>query len=205
MSYRRPGWVRACVVCWLLACPCALVVAGAQGQPSAEPGATPATPLSQPGTTGLVDATGHPSLALQIQRINERMALLQAQLNELELQARISAKRKEIDSAGHSPRTDSVFARRAGLPSVQSVAGVKGRLEAVLVFANGVTQRVQAGDVLEDRRVAKVSRNEVVLTDLHGRSVQRLAFGGAPLVRESTPVAGPPPALLAVPSSMPGR
>ena len=180
MSCRKPAWI--CLVRWLLACTCAVAAAAAQGQPSAVAKAihtAPATPAAPAGAAAPVEGAAGSSLALQIQRINERMALLQAQLNELELQARISAKRKEIDSAGRSVRTDSAFDSRAGLPSVQSVAGLQGRLEAVLVFASGVTQRVKAGDVLDDRRVANVSLNEVVLTDLHGRNVQRLAFGVA--------------------------
>ena len=85
--------------------------------------------------------------------------------------------------------------------------GLKGNLEAVLVFPGGVTTRVKAGDVIDERRVAKVAINEVVLTDLKGRNVQRLAFGSSAVTREQTPLqpAGGvlPASMLALPPAMP--
>src|SRR5436305_700921 len=124
--------------------------------------------------------------AAEIQKINEQMTLLQAQLNQLELQARIASKQKEISGTPAARMLQSSFDTRNGNPSVVSVAGLKGNLEAVLVFPGGVTTRVKAGDVIDERRVAKVAINEVVLTDLKGRNVQRLAFGSSPITREQT-------------------
>jgi type IV pilus biogenesis protein PilP len=181
---------------------CALAVGAAQAQQSSVPQASansqPAPQVTE-AEAGRGSSAVSASTAAEIQRINERMTLLQAQLNELELQARIGAKRKEIESTATTAGTPSAFASHAGVPSVQSVAGLKGRLEAVLVFPGGVTQRVKAGDVIDDRRVTKVSLNEVVLTDLQGRKAQRLAFGAAPAVRENAPVAGTGPGVFASP------
>lgn len=191
----------------LLASTC-VVAAGAACAQSSLPKPTgdaqEATPVAGAVASGASSARTA-STAAEIQRINERLALLQAQLNELELQARISTKRREIQGAATSAGPDSAFHSTAGVPAVLSVAGRMGRLEAVLVFPGGVTQRVKAGDVIHDRRVAKVSLNEVVLTDLHGRKAQRLAFGSAPAVRELSPSYAPPPPVLPLPSPVMGR
>jgi type IV pilus biogenesis protein PilP len=144
--------------------------------------------------------------AAEIQKINEQMTLLQAQLNQLELKAKIASKQKEISGATGETPLHSSFASRNGNPSVLSVSGLKGRLEAVLVFPGGVTQRVRAGDVIDDRRVAKVALTEVVLTDLKGKSIQRLAFGASPVTRENTPLAGNgvlPSPVMPLPAGMP--
>lgn len=144
--------------------------------------------------------------AAEIQKINEQMTLLQAKLNELDLRAKIAAKQKEISISGGESGSQSSFDRKNGVPSVVSVAGLKGNLEALLVFPGGVTQRVKSGDVIDDRRVAKVAINEVVLTDLKGHNIQRLAFGSSPMTRESTPlqpVAGAPAPTLPLPAAMP--
>ncbi|HEX2544499.1 MAG TPA: type IV pilus biogenesis protein PilP [Ramlibacter sp.] len=198
----------------LLACSCALAAAGAQAQPPAgRPLGSPVQPAAESAPATPASIASPPvgaGTAAEIQRINEQMALLQAQLNRLELQARIAAKHKEIEQAstgGAAPAAASAFDSRAGLPSVVSVAGLKGRLEAVLVFPGGLTQRVRAGDVIDERRVARVALNEVVLTDLQGKKVQRLAFGSAPLTREPANAApnagaGPVPPL---PSPVLGR
>jgi type IV pilus biogenesis protein PilP len=124
--------------------------------------------------------------AAEIQKINENMTVLQAQYNQLELKAKIAAKQREIGAQAGGDALSS-FGSKNGNPSVVSVAGLKGILEAVLVFPGGVTQRVKTGDVIDDRRVAKVAINEVVLTDLKGKTVQRLAFGTSATMREATP------------------
>jgi type IV pilus biogenesis protein PilP len=124
--------------------------------------------------------------AAEIQKINENMTVLQAQLSELELKAKIAAKQREISTQAGGDAL-SVFGSKNGNPSVVSVAGLRGNLEAILVFPGGATQRVKVGDAIDDRRVAKVAVNEVVLTDLKGKNVQRLAFGATATTREFIP------------------
>ena len=132
----------------------------------------------------LPSASVSAATAAEIQKINENMTVLQAQLNQLELKAKIATKQREISvQTGDSL---SSFGSKSGNPSVVSVSGLKGSLEAVLVFPGGVTQRVKTGDVIDDRRVAKVAINEVVLTDLKGKNVQRLGFGALATTREAT-------------------
>lgn len=205
----------------LIACACAVALgAAAQPAPStpaaphaigapAAPavaggprmGVPPATAPAAPEPLALPTSPMSAATAAEIQKINEQMTVLQARLNELDLRAKIAAKQKEINgSAATDSGAQSSFDRKNGIPSVISVAGLRGNLEAVLVFPGGVTQRVKAGDVIDDRRVAKVAINEVVLTDLKGRNVQRLAFGASPITRENTPL---PPMAIAQPPSMP--
>jgi type IV pilus biogenesis protein PilP len=166
--------------------------------------------LAACGLPGLAQPQPQPAaatgVAAEIQRINENMTLLQARLNELELRARIAARQKELGVAPAEP-VQSSFDTRQGNPSVLAVAGLRGQLEATLVFPGGVVQRVRAGDVIDDRRVGKVQLNEVVLTDLQGRNRQRLAFGSTPLTRERSLLAAPPtppaPGLAGLPAPLP--
>ena len=178
---------------------CSGLCFAAQAQP-AQTVASVSTASSQPAaphaaaSPALHGITSNAATAAEIQRINEQMALLQAQLNRLELEAKIAAKRKEIEAAtvvapaAAQDAPDSL----GGTPSVLSVAGLKGQLEAVLVFPGGLSQRVKVGDVIGQRRVGRVSLNEVLLSDLQGRRQQRLAFGSTPLTREGSAPPGPP-------------
>lgn len=199
----------------LIACACAVAIGAAAQQPPSTPaaphalaaaavaggprmGPPPATGPGAPEPLALPTSPMSAATAAEIQKINEQMTLLQARLNELDLRAKIAAKQKEINgTATADSGAQSSFDRKNGIPSVVSVAGLRGNLQAVLVFPGGVTQRVKAGDVIDDRRVAKVAINEVVLTDLKGHNVQRLAFGASPMTRENTPLqptgSAPPP------------
>lgn len=179
----------------LLACALALAFQSAGAQPASPVAAVrlagPASAANSPpaAADSLASPTSSSATAAEIQKINEQMALLQAQLNQLELKAKIATKQKEIKGEP-AERTQSSFDSKSGNPSVVSVAGLKGKLEAVLVFPGGVSQRVKVGDIIDDRRVAKVELNEVVLTDLKGSSVQRLAFGTSPVLREKPQQSG---------------
>lgn len=178
-----------------LLCASVLSIGPVAAQPAAAPAppAPAAAPTPPPMAVPLPSSPMSAATAAEIQKINESMTVLQAELNRLELQAKIAAKRKEITgaaaTAANAPEaTQSSFDRKAGNPSVVSVSGLKGNFEAALVFPGGVTQRVREGDRIDDRRVARVALNEVVLTDLKGNNVQRLAFGANPLTRERTPM-----------------
>jgi type IV pilus biogenesis protein PilP len=188
----------------------AILLAGgsiAAAQPVSVAPATGAAAPAPPAAVPLPSSPMSAATAAEIQKINEQMTLLQAQLNQLELKARIASKQKEINGTAVVDPVQSSFDTRKGNPSVVSVAGLKGNLEAVLVFPGGVTTRVRTGDVIDERRVAKVAINEVVLTDLKGKNVQRLAFGSSAMTREQTPLlptGGLAPAgMLPLPPAMP--
>ena len=204
---KLPGLSRR-VLRALLAAAVLLACAAVGAQPANVPAsAQPATATTAPAAVPLPSSAMSAATAAEIQKINEQMTLLQAQLNQLELKARIASKQKEINGTPAVAPVQSSFDMKNGNPSVVSVAGLKGNLEAVLVFPGGVTTRVKAGDVIDERRVAKVAINEVVLTDLKGRNVQRLAFGTSAMTREQTslqPAGGMQPAsMLALPPAMP--
>jgi type IV pilus biogenesis protein PilP len=166
----------------------------AQAQPQV-PASTAQTPLAaatappQAATLALPSSSISASSAAEIQKITEEMTVLNARLSQLELKAKIAAKQKELTildpSSYSSPLGSSV-----GSPSVVSVAGLKGQLEAVLVFPGNQAQRVKTGDVIGDRKVASVALNEVVLTDLKGKNIQRLAFGSTAVTKDTGAMAG---------------
>lgn len=135
----------------------------AQATPPAGVAATPVAPVIS-GT------------AFEIQKINENMTILQAQLSQLDLQVQLATKRRDLSGLNGETTGFSSFSAKKGNPAIVSVAGLKGHLEAVLVFPGGATQRVKVGDVIDERKVTTVSRNEVVLTHLKGKNTQRLSF-----------------------------
>lgn len=156
--------------------------------------AVPAAP-SQPAAVAMPGTSMTSLSAAEIQRISEDNTVLSARLGQLELKAKIAAKQKELaslDAGSQSP-----FGSAGGAPSVVSVSGLKGQLEAVLAFTGNVIQRVKVGDVIGDRKVTSISLNEVVLSDLKGKTQQRLAFGSSPVMRD---VSQGPGAGLAVPA-----
>lgn len=158
--------------------------AGAQSAPSsvAAPITPPPVAAAPPAAVAMPATSLTSATAAEIQAISEHNTILAARLGQLELKAKIAAKQKELstlDGGSYSPLGSS-----AGMPSVVSVAGLKGNLEAVLAFPGNVLQRVKAGDVIGDRKIASISLNEVVLADLKGKGQQRLAFGTTAVMRD---------------------
>ena len=172
-------------------------VCSAQPAPGGTPAPGPAASTNAvPMTIQTPAATISSGSAAEIQAINESMTVLSAQLMKLDLQAKIAAKRKEILTleAPPAPAAGAPVAAASanplgsgyGTPSVVSVSGLKGSLEALLVFSGGVVQRVKVGDVLGDRKVRSIAINNVELTDLKGNRLQRLAFGTTAVTREAS-------------------
>lgn len=183
---------------------------GAQTTPAPASLSSSAAPPAIAGATQtqarVPTSQANASSAVVIQEINESMTVLSAQLMQLDLKAKIAAKRKEIlsleapvipviaakpavpvrpsgpvdaNGIGSSPVANSL-----GMPSVVSVSGLKGRLEAVLVFNNGLVRRVRSGDIIGDKKVGVIALNNVEFTDLNGSNSQRLPFGTSPIIRE---------------------
>lgn len=153
---------------------------------------TPPPPKIVAATPPAVVATTQPAIsasatALEIQKINENMTMLQAQLNQLDLQVQVATKKRDLSGINGEAPGFSSFDAKKGNPSIVSVAGINGKLEAVLVFPGGATQRVKEGDVIDERKVTKVSRNEVVLTQLKGNKTQRLSFNTTAAMNDQTP------------------
>jgi len=172
------------------------VASGVSAQPAAKPPTMPQAPVEIITETAPPPApvsaarttTMNAGNAAEIQRINENMTVKSARLGELNLEAQIATKQKEINALKATTGAGAgAFDSARGTPSVVSVAGLKGALEAVLVFPGGAVQRVKAGDVIADRKVVSVGINEVLLADLKGRNVQRLGFGSSAMSRDLNP------------------
>lgn len=111
--------------------------------------------------------------AAEIAAINERVAVMAARLAELEIQAKISAKEKEINQntaglEGLNQLQDSA------VPSVSEISGVDGKIWAVLNVPGG-KQTVRVGDTAFGWRVTGIQKDTV---SVHKNgSTLRLAFG----------------------------
>jgi hypothetical protein len=164
----------------------------------------PMTPAQvAPAAPALVSVAAHPNArispsAAAIAVINERMSVMQAQLLQLELEARIEAKRAEIHgmkSAG-APILDDGFA-----PTVLEIGGIDGNLTASLVVPGGNVQIVRVGDAVNGWTVRHISVNALTLAK--GKTVKRLAFGSSPT--SSTTPAEPRPQSAGFVSATPAR
>jgi type IV pilus biogenesis protein PilP len=146
----------------------------------------------------------------ELQEINQRRAILEAQLKEAEAEKRLLELRTQIGGLNPNNKkapppieTDPGF----GVPTVSHVEGTKDNLEAVLIYRGNVRQRVTTGDVVYGSVVRKIALNEVVMVDIKNNTMTRLQFSSGPLTRDAAnqgPGAGMPPGspIPTVPSTM---
>lgn len=111
--------------------------------------------------------------AARIAEINERIAVMSAQLAELEMQSKISAKRTEIDKAAEVSR--GIAVDDSFIPSVREINGVDGRIWAVLNVAGGNTQIVRVGNRVGPWRVTQILHDSVTVK--RGKDTLHLSFG----------------------------
>lgn len=144
------------------------------------------------------------STAEELQQLADRTAVLEAQLKAVELENKVQQQTNELATRGTAARRSATSIESDfdyGTPTVFYVEGVKGALEAVLLYRGNVHQRVRDGDVVFGKIVKKISLNEVVLLDVKTRSNVRLQFGTAPVTRDAAAPVGGIPAVL--PPGMP--
>lgn len=127
------------------------------------------------------------STAEELQTLADRTAVLEAQLKAVELENKVLQQTNELAAKGTAARrsassleADSDY----GTPTVSYVEGVKGSLEAVLLYRGNVRQRVKEGDAVYGAVVKKISLNEVVLMDVKSRANVRLQYGTSPVTRD---------------------
>lgn len=105
------------------------------------------------------------SAAQEIARINERIAILSAQLAEIELQSRIATKQAEItklttpqprEAMPTSPVITAEDLVDDNAPTIREISGVDGQLYATLVMGDGSVQSVRAGDQVGDWKIDQV-------------------------------------------------
>lgn len=118
-----------------------------QPQPQAKAQQSPEPRLPKPGKE-----------AAEIAEINERMAVMAARLSELEMQAKIAAKKSEISKLSSSSLVDDSF-----IPSVMEISGVDGKIWAVLNVQGGNVRIVRVGDKVGAWRVTDIRPDSVVV------------------------------------------
>lgn len=122
--------------------------------------------------------------AEQLRAINEQIAVLSAQLSELEFKAKIAAKQEEIRKLNAPPIVASLPANQNqfgqdDLPIVRSIDGVDGKLKATLFLRNGGgLQTLGEGDKFGAWTIKNVSVNAVTINK--GKETTRLVFGTDP-------------------------
>lgn len=130
----------------------------------------------------------------EVQAVSERIAVLEARLKELELEnktKKLIAENAQLGAAAQ--RSANVDADSDyGVPTVDRVEGLKGALEAVLVYRGNVRQRVKEGDQIFGSMVRRIAINEVVLVDVKSGRSNRLQFGAAPVTRDGSGQPGMP-------------
>lgn len=135
-------------------------------------------------------------IAEEIAVMNERAASLAAELAELELMAKLAAKRAEIAIANGTVKPADDF-----IPSVVAIDGVDGKLRATLNMHGGNIVTVRGGESIGVWKVAKIGIDSVTIQ--RGREVVRLGFGSyaptPPLTQRSA--AGS----VSTPAPMPGQ
>jgi len=139
------------------------------------------------------------SVAEQIRTINEQITVLSAQFSEAEMRAKIAAKNEEIrrigqgQSASQAPGQMPPSAQgspirpqmqiQEDLPSIQSIDGVDGKLNATLLMRNGGVQTVRLGDKVGPWTVKTISISAVKLAK--GKETVVLNFGSIPAAQSN--------------------
>jgi len=174
-------------------------VAPSPAQPSANQAQIPMTPQGQAKPTApaqsevdnLPKATvqhNPPSReAARIAEINERIAVMSAQLAELEMQSKIYAKRNEIEKSHELSRGLSMGDNF--IPSVKEINGIDGKIWAVLNVGWGNTQTVRVGDRVGPWVVSEILPDSVTVR--RGNDKLRLSFGMMAQQQPSATTAAP--------------
>lgn len=111
--------------------------------------------------------------AEQIANINERLAVLSAQLAEIEMQAKIAEKQAELNKA-KNPAMPSSYSDSFE-PSVDYIDGVDGKYKASLYVQGGKTQSVRVGDKVGGWTVKQIKMDSVTVQK--GKETLYLGFG----------------------------
>lgn len=137
--------------------------------------------LSLPAIAHAVEPVGqeikspqmHSAAAEQIANINERLAVLSAQLAEIEMQAKIAEKQTELNKA-RNPTVPSLYSD-SYIPSVDYIDGVDGKYKASLYIQGGNTQLVRVGEKVGAWTVKQIKMDSVTVQK--GKEVVYLGFG----------------------------
>lgn len=118
------------------------------------------------------------SPAERVRQINEDIAVLSAQLQKLELEAKIAG--KESEKQRSSGAAVPGFANQATdeMPVVRAIDGMDGKLVATLAMRGGVVQTVREGEKFGAWTTKTITVNSVTLA--RGKETIRVPFGNEP-------------------------
>lgn len=118
------------------------------------------------------------SPADRVRQINEDIAVLSAQLQKLELEAKIAG--KEAEKSRSNGAGAPSFANQATdeMPVVRAIDGMDGKLVATLAMRGGVVQPVREGEKFGAWTTKTITVNSVTLA--RGKETIRVPFGNEP-------------------------
>lgn len=129
-------------------------------------------------------------MADEIATINERLALMSAQLAELDLKAKIVQKVAEIQKIesdgpdakgpGASPSPAPISEPVKLWPTIRDVSGIDGKLRATLIMGNGKTRTIQAGDDVQGWTVKSIKVSGVTLVKGERETQLDFTYAAAP-------------------------
>jgi type IV pilus biogenesis protein PilP len=139
------------------------------------------------------------TIADQLTRLDAETLVLKAQERQLTLQTKILQLQADLTNRQTSIE-QSARPGAPGDPTLQSIEGIGDTVFATLLFENGSSIDVRAGDVLPNgMRVLSVRTNEVTVSSEKRRTV-RLLPGNAALISAAS---GGVPIMMALPAAPP--
>jgi len=119
------------------------------------------------------------SAAERVRQINEDIAVLSAQLQKLELEAKIAGKEAEKQrSEGTGTKAGFLGQPLDEMPVVRAIDGMDGKLVATLAMRGGMVQTVRQGEKFGAWTTNAITVNAVTLA--RGKEIVRLPFGNEP-------------------------
>lgn len=116
--------------------------------------------------------------AERVRQMNEEIAILDAQLKKLELEAKIAG--KEVEKQRSSAAPSPAFGNQATeeMPVVRAIDGMDGKLVATLGMRGGMTQTVREGEKFGAWTIKAITVSSVTLA--RGKEIARVPFGNDP-------------------------
>ncbi|HNY39138.1 MAG TPA: type IV pilus biogenesis protein PilP [Bryobacteraceae bacterium] len=116
--------------------------------------------------------------AERVKQINEEIAVLSAQLQKLELEAKIANKEAEKQRVSGVSAPGGIGQATDELPVVRAIDGMDGKLVATLAMRGGMVQTVREGEKFGAWTTKTITVNAVTLA--RGKESVRVPFGNEP-------------------------
>lgn len=116
--------------------------------------------------------------AERVRQMNEEIAILDAQLKKLELEAKIAGKEMEKQRSSGTAAPSFANQTTEEMPVVRAIDGMDGKLVATLGMRGGVTQTVREGEKFGAWTIKTITVSSVTLAK--GKEIARVPFGNDP-------------------------